>query len=475
MPVAVAPPAPSSRVPRAITMLSAVLLMAFVALVTYLHTAEPRLATVSDPERALALVVGRTMDVETALTAAPRWERRLYSLTLSDPGRELDQALAWYEELADYSLAPAVDLRLAILRGEAGHRERLARAVDEWQTRGDPLDGYAEVIAAAYLGADDVDAGVVGDVLATLGAGWFADMLALRLATRFDEPALAGTARASIAARAGPLLWRLRTLALVDLLLLGAGVVAVLALRRRPPEARATAEAALPPPWPLRAGLAALVRGGAVSALALLVLLAGNQWLAERPVFAEALDAPVMYVPVVLIAWRMLLAPIAVSFAGVFGLRPRPGGWRPLLLASLALVGAGVLVDAGLALGGGWLQLDSHWAEWFDSDLAWGPAAAVAVTLVASVVLAPAFEEIIFRGVLYGSLRARFGVWPAVVMSAAIFALAHGYGAAGFASVFLSGALWAWSYERTRSLLPGMIAHMANNAAVGLTLLWLLR
>src|SRR5207237_1249443 len=48
-------------------------------------------------------------------------------------------------------------------------------------------------------------------------------------------------------------------------------------------------------------------------------------------------------------------------------------------------------------------------------------------------------------------------------------------GAAGFASVFLSGALWAWSYERTRSLLPGMIAHMANNAAVGLTLLWLLR
>src|SRR5439155_1373213 len=84
-------------------------------------------------------------------------------------------------------------------------------------------------------------------------------------------------------AGAGPLLWRLRTLALVDLLLLGAGVVAVLALRRRPPEARATAEAALPPPWPLRAGLAALVRGGAVSALALLVLLAGNQWLAERP------------------------------------------------------------------------------------------------------------------------------------------------------------------------------------------------
>jgi membrane protease YdiL (CAAX protease family) len=217
------------------------------------------------------------------------------------------------------------------------------------------------------------------------------------------------------------------------------------------------------------------VRGGAVSAIALMLLLAGNQWLAERPIFAEALDAPVMYVPVAVIAWRMLLVPAGVTFVSVFGLRPRAGGWRPLLLAAVALVGAGVVLDAGLALGGGWLQLDSHWTEWFDSDLAWGPPAAVAVTLIATVLLAPIFEEVIFRGLLYGSLRARLGVWPAVVLSAAVFALAHGYGATGFVSVFLSGALWAWTYERTRSLVPVIIAHMANNAAVGVTLLWLLR
>ena len=217
------------------------------------------------------------------------------------------------------------------------------------------------------------------------------------------------------------------------------------------------------------------MRGGAISAIVLLLLLSGNQWLADRPIVAEALDAPIMYVPVVLLAWRMLLVPAAAGFAGVFGLRPRSGGWRPALLTAAVLVGAGVVFDAGLALGGGWLQFDSHWAEWFDSDLAWGPPAAVAVTLAATVVLAPVFEEIIFRGLLYGSLRARFGVGPSIAMSALIFAFAHGYGAAGFASVFLSGALWAWSYERTRSLLPAIAAHMANNATVGLTLLWLLR
>jgi len=450
-------------------------LAAFVALALRLHDGEPRLATVAEPERALALLVGRTMDVETGLTAAPAWERRLYALTLSDPGRELDQAILWYEELADYSLAPAVDLRLAILRGEASRTGPLSRALTEWATRGDPLATYAGVIAAAYLDAADVDGDAVADALATLGPGWFADMLGLRLATRFEEPTLGENARRAIAARAGPLLWRLRTLTLLDVVLLGGGIVAVVVLRRRAPEARVAGAAALPPPWSLATGLAALVRGGAISALTLLVVLSSNQWLAERPIVAEALDAPIMYIPIVVLAWRMLLLPAGIGFASAFGLRPPARGWRAALLVSLALIGAGVVLDAGLALGGGWLQLDSHWSEWFDADLAWGPAAAVAVTLFATVVLAPFFEEIIFRGVLYGSLRARWGVAPSVIVSALIFAVAHGYGAAGFASVFCSGALWAWSYEHTRSLLPSMAAHMANNAAVGFTLLWLLR
>jgi uncharacterized protein len=472
--VAEAPPAPT-RVPRALTILSTLLVLGFVLLAIRLHTGDSRLAGVTEPERALALLVGRTLDVETALTAAPAWERRLYGLTLSDPGRELDQAIAWYEELADFSLAPGVDLRLAILRGEAGREAPLARALDEWQARGEPLATYASVVGAAYLGADEVDPDAVDDAVATLGPGWFADVLALRLAARFDEPGLGATARRSIAERAGPLLWRLRALTLGDVALLVAGAVALIALWRRAPEARLTAAAPLPPPWRLGRGLSALVCGAAGFVLALGVLIAGSQWLADRPIVAAAVNAPVMYVPVVLVAWRLLLVPAGTGFIPVFGLRPRPQGWRPLLLVAVGLAAAGVVLDAVLAVGGGWLELDSHWSEWFDADLAWGPVAAVAVTAVTTALLAPVFEELIFRGFLYGSLRARWGVWPSIIMSALVFALAHGYGSIGFASVFLSGALWAWSYERTRSLLPAMAAHVANNAAVVVTQLWLLR
>jgi membrane protease YdiL (CAAX protease family) len=143
--------------------------------------------------------------------------------------------------------------------------------------------------------------------------------------------------------------------------------------------------------------------------------------------------------------------------------------------ATLALVAAGIAIDLGLSLLGEPLGLTTHWTEWFDAALAWGSAEAVAVTLLGSVVFAPVFEELIFRGLLHGTLRARLA-WPlAALGSALVFGLAHGYGAAGFLSVFLSGLLWAWAYERTGSLLPALLAHVVNNTAVIVALSALLR
>src|SRR5207253_10968923 len=101
--------------------------------------------------------------------------------------------------------------------------------------------------------------------------------------------------------------------------------------------------------------------------------------------------------------------------------------------------------------------------------------AVAATSLLGTVLFAPVFEEIVFRGLLYATLRRRLA-WPiAATLSAAVFALAHGYGAAGFGSVFLSGLLWAIAYERTGSLLPNTVAHLVNNVAAALGVLLLLR
>ena len=58
--------------------------------------------------------------------------------------------------------------------------------------------------------------------------------------------------------------------------------------------------------------------------------------------------------------------------------------------------------------------------------------------------------------------------------SAAIFAIAHGYGL-GFVAVTWSGMVWALGYERTRSLLPGMLAHAGGDLLATASFLVLLR
>lgn len=83
----------------------------------------------------------------------------------------------------------------------------------------------------------------------------------------------------------------------------------------------------------------------------------------------------------------------------------------------------------------------------------------ISVSFFASVILAPFTEEIIFRGFLFGALRAHLGPVLGSVISSAIFAAVHGYSFAGFVFVFLFGLIFAAIYQRSGSLLPGMIAH----------------
>lgn len=141
------------------------------------------------------------------------------------------------------------------------------------------------------------------------------------------------------------------------------------------------------------------------------------------------------------------------------------------------------MVVAAAGLVGEWVlgriaepfQLVGHWTEWFDADLAWGAPSTLLVSLSEYVLFAPLFEELAFRGLLFAVLRRRFVWWSAAAMSALLFAVAHGYGLIGFLSVLWSGLVWAWAYERTGSLWPGILGHAVNNLLVCLSLLTLLR
>lgn len=84
-------------------------------------------------------------------------------------------------------------------------------------------------------------------------------------------------------------------------------------------------------------------------------------------------------------------------------------------------------------------------------------------TLLASVVVAPFCEEVFFRGFVFMGLLRNIPLGWAIVLSALIFAIAHA-DPGSFAVLFVIGLALAFLRWRTRSLWPGILLHLLNNA-----------
>jgi uncharacterized protein len=99
-----------------------------------------------------------------------------------------------------------------------------------------------------------------------------------------------------------------------------------------------------------------------------------------------------------------------------------------------------------------------------------GTAGEYVVVLVRTFVffsIAAAWEELIFRGYPFQALVDGIGVWPAIVVSSALFAALHGWNPnvnwLALANIFLAGILLALAYLRTRSLWFATGIHVGWN------------
>ncbi|MBI3324737.1 MAG: CPBP family intramembrane metalloprotease [Candidatus Omnitrophica bacterium] len=95
----------------------------------------------------------------------------------------------------------------------------------------------------------------------------------------------------------------------------------------------------------------------------------------------------------------------------------------------------------------------------------------VGMTIVLACIVGPIAEEVLFRGVLFATLRVSTSRFIAVLVSSAVFAAVH-TNLIGFLPILLLGCLLATLYERSGSLLSPIAVHMFHNAllvGVGLT------
>ena len=148
--------------------------------------------------------------------------------------------------------------------------------------------------------------------------------------------------------------------------------------------------------------------------------------------------------------------PIRETLAGVLGLAVA----LPMTMGlSVAVVAIGRWFDAQTPEVGhellGAVQESHVW--WVTFGLIWS-----------AVVVAPLLEEIIFRGLVQTSLLGVLGQsrrWPVVIFGAGWFALIHmGLPWQVLPSIFVLGLVLGWLYERTGSLLPGVLVHAGFNA-----------
>ncbi len=83
--------------------------------------------------------------------------------------------------------------------------------------------------------------------------------------------------------------------------------------------------------------------------------------------------------------------------------------------------------------------------------------------VIAGVVAAPFVEEIFFRGFLFQGLRQSLGWKKAALISSAIFAAMH-LELVAFLPTFLLGYVFAFVYNRSNSIWPGVILHCLVNS-----------
>ncbi|MBI5360756.1 MAG: CPBP family intramembrane metalloprotease [Planctomycetes bacterium] len=166
----------------------------------------------------------------------------------------------------------------------------------------------------------------------------------------------------------------------------------------------------------------------------------------------------------------MLLRFVLRKDAGALGMDFSKAG-KSALFGTIVSAAMGILVFA--AAGAYYVLTGENIFRFIGGTYYTGAFPAIAV-LIPVAIVGPFIEEVIFRGILYGSIRGITGVWRGIIISALIFSSLHFVNGAGglaellqtFVITFTGGVIFAWIYEKSGDILGPYIVHFLGNAAL---------
>ncbi len=414
---------------------------------------------------------------------------RTRALAAEDPSRvwqeharSIERAANVYSDLIELVSErdrPDLLARRAIIeaeRGELTAAQWIVSALDASEEASEESQAFANAFRFVYT--DDSSSGVQDDAGAIEepelpNSGWTRDAFLARLAHANSDGARAEELDATIQSRGQETSVLQAKVEFANNALILIGALFALALLkpsfRRLQIGRGIGIA----PWSSALGNAVLLRSLVFGIGMIVYLYLSDLNQSQATVFSwRHLWAAL---PMLFLSWRFLLKPNGLEFFSTFGFRLAKNldGSRRLpqlvvvtaVLVALHLAGYSLLEGLGSLTG-----MESRWTDGLIPDMVLGSTASVGMQLVDFVLWAPLFLEVGFRGLLYLTLRTRLQPHKAALASAAIFALLPGSSFPTFLSLFWSGYLLAMSYEKTRSLLPGIFCHAICNLS-GLAML----
>ena len=209
-----------------------------------------------------------------------------------------------------------------------------------------------------------------------------------------------------------------------------------------------------------------------VIAVADVIIILGNPALSNVEA-ANILMDYIVEIQIISNCFSVLLVGLALSLRsksivkeGYFNKMPP----RYTLNAIILGVSATYAVACILAL----IPFPEHWQELLSQTNSPITSSSTPVMFVMVAVMAPLWEELLFRGFILGSLKKVMKPWIAVLISALVFGFSHGSpfdmengNPIGFFYSLILGVLMGAMFVKFDSILPSLIFHAAYNFTAG--------
>ena len=416
-------------------------------------------------------IMDRHMQFYENYDSAASWERALHDFLFGSQSYVEDEAIKAYREVLNHmgeahdemEHAARINIitRLLVILAERRSTTDLQQTLALLSS--DPEEAViAKAIRYAYFEQPEQFTPEVYTGANLLPLGWAQDRLNLRIAQKTGDVRSAYAITKYLQQRGQEHRRNVRLLILAVMIIISLGLYTMFrheVLYQPSPWNKGVLHA----PWPFFDGLVILITAAIAGLVLSLLLNFLPRNLYFTPGILTSWSTLFASLPMLWLIHHYLLKPRGLNFRSAFGLRlPEAGGQHffTTTFALMALNWIGVLL---IGWGTWQLGLGSHWTAGMQERLVFGPSQTVWLSSINIVLWSPIFEEIGFRGLLYPSLRHRLPATTAIVISALLFASLHLYSIAGFLSVFWSGLILAYAFERYHSLLPGIMIHAAAN------------